>query len=70
MRKVTLMMSTSVDGFVVGPQGHPGGAPEPAELKQWKLERIRQAGTHIMGRVTYEEWRGSGRRRRTSTPPG
>jgi dihydrofolate reductase len=29
--------------------------PEPEELKQWKLDRIRRAGTHIMGRVTYEE---------------
>jgi dihydrofolate reductase len=24
-------------------------------LKQWKLDRIRNAGTHVMGRVTYEE---------------
>jgi dihydrofolate reductase len=29
--------------------------PEPDELKRWKLDRIRRAGTHIMGRVTYEE---------------
>ncbi len=55
MRKLTLMMSTSLDGYVVGPSGHPGGIPEPAELKQWKLDRIRQAGTHAMGRVTYEQ---------------
>lgn len=27
----------------------------PAELKRWKLERIRRAGTQIMGRATYEE---------------
>jgi dihydrofolate reductase len=49
------MMSVSVDGFVSGPHGHAGDFPEPDELKRWKLERIRQAGTHIMGRVTYEE---------------
>lgn len=55
MRKVVLMMSVSIDGFVVGPQGHPGGFTEPEELKLWKLERVRRAGTHIMGRVTYEE---------------
>jgi dihydrofolate reductase len=55
MRNVTLMMSASVDGYVVGPFDHPGGRPEPSELKQWKLDRIRKAGTHIMGRVTYEE---------------
>lgn len=32
-----------------------GGFPEPAELKRWKLDRISRAGTHIMGRVSYEE---------------
>jgi dihydrofolate reductase len=55
MRSVVLMMSVSVDGFVRGPHGHPGGLPEPDELKRWKLDRIRRAGTHVMGRVTYEE---------------
>jgi dihydrofolate reductase len=55
MRRVTLMMSVSVDGFVAGPHGHAGALPEPDELKRWKLERARRAGTHVMGRVTYEE---------------
>jgi dihydrofolate reductase len=55
VRRVVLMMSVSVDGFVVGPHAHAGEFPEPDELKRWKLERIRRAGTHIMGRVTYEE---------------
>lgn len=55
MRRVVLMMSVSVDGFVVGPRGHAGDFPEPDRLKRWKLDRIRRAGTHIMGRVTYEE---------------
>jgi dihydrofolate reductase len=32
--------------------------PEPEELKRWKLDRIGRAGTHIMGRVTYEEMAG------------
>jgi dihydrofolate reductase len=48
-------MSVSVDGFVVGPNGHAGRLSEPDELKRWKLNRIQQAGTHIMGRVTYEQ---------------
>ena len=48
-------MSTSIDGFVVGPHGHAGGLSEPDELKHWKLNRIQHAGTHIMGRVTYEQ---------------
>jgi dihydrofolate reductase len=55
MRKVVLIMSISIDGYVAGPSGNAVGAdPEPAELKRWKLERISRAGTHIMGRVTYE----------------
>jgi dihydrofolate reductase len=55
MRNVVLIMTASIDGFVEAPQGHAGGLAEPAELTRWKLDRIRQAGTHIMGRVTYEE---------------
>lgn len=55
MRKVLLIMTASLDGYVATPDGMPVRAePEPAELKRWKLERIRRAGTHIMGRVTYE----------------
>jgi dihydrofolate reductase len=55
MRNVVLIMTASIDGFVVAPHGHAGGLPEPDELQRWKLDRIRQAGTHIMGRVTYRE---------------
>jgi dihydrofolate reductase len=55
MRNVVLIMTASIDGYVAAPHGHAGGMPEPEELKQWKLDRIRRAGTHIMGRVTYEE---------------
>lgn len=58
MRGVVLMMSVSVDGYVAGPREHAGALPEPDKLKQWKLDRIRRAGTHIMGRVTYEEMAG------------
>jgi hypothetical protein len=55
MRNVVLIMTASIDGFVVAPHGHAGGLPEPEELQRWKLDRIRRAGTHIMGRVTYQE---------------
>lgn len=56
MRKVTLIMSASVDGYVVRPDGMAVGAmPEPPELKRWKLDRISRAGTHAMGRITYQE---------------
>jgi dihydrofolate reductase len=56
MGQVVLIMSASIDGYVVRPDGMPVGAmPEPPELKRWKLDRISRAGMHIMGRVTYEE---------------
>ena len=55
MRDVTLFMTASIDGFVDAPTGHAGGLPEPRELELWKLDRIRQAGTHIMGRVSYQQ---------------
>jgi dihydrofolate reductase len=55
MRNVVLIMTASIDGFVVAPEGHAGGLPEPDELTRWKLDRISRAGTHIMGRVTYQE---------------
>lgn len=56
MRQVVLIMTASLDGFVAAPEGNTVGAmPEPPELKQWKLNRIRQAGTHIMGRKSYVE---------------
>ncbi len=58
MRRIVLMMTASIDGFVVAPRGRGGGYPEPEELKRWKLDRISRAGTHIMGRVTYEEMAG------------
>lgn len=56
MRKVVLIMTASIDGYIEAPSGLAAGATaEPAELKRWKLDRIRNAGTHIMGRVTYEQ---------------
>lgn len=56
MREVILYMSMSLDGFVGSDRKHPGTAvAEDAELKRWKLERVRRAGAHLMGRVTYQE---------------
>lgn len=56
MRNVLLIMTASIDGYVAAPEGNEvGGMPEPAELKLWKLNRIRNAGTHIMGRKSYVE---------------
>jgi dihydrofolate reductase len=56
MRDVILYMSMSLDGFVGSDREHPGIAvPEDDELRQWKLDRVRRAGAHLMGRITYEE---------------
>ena len=55
MPNVILYMSMSLDGFVGSDRQHPGAVPEGAELKQWKLDRITNAGAHLMGRITYQE---------------
>jgi dihydrofolate reductase len=57
MRKVIVEMSISVDGFVAPAKGEPDhrGAPEDPALKRLKLDWLRQTGTHVMGRVTYEQ---------------
>lgn len=55
MAQVTMIITMSIDGYVVKPDGMAVGAmQEPPELKRWKLDRISRAGAHIMGRVTYE----------------
>ena len=57
MRKVIVAMSMSLDGFVAPAKGAPDhrSMPEDPALKKIKLDWIRQAGTHAMGRVTYNE---------------
>jgi len=56
MREVVLYMSMSLDGFVGSDREHPGTAiPEGDELTQWKLDHVRRAGAHLMGRTTYQE---------------
>lgn len=62
MRNLVLQMGVSLDGLVGRPGRHgadgAGGwglAPEDPALKQRKLDWMREAGLHIMGRATYEE---------------
>jgi dihydrofolate reductase len=55
MRRVTLQMSMSVDGYVASDQADPGTTvPEDEGLVQWKLDRVAAAGAHLMGRDTYQ----------------
>jgi dihydrofolate reductase len=60
-RNVVLQIGMSLDGFVAtAPDARGASTPvfspgEDPELTERKLAWVRGAGTHIMGRVTYEE---------------
>src|SRR5947207_1756833 len=56
MRPVVLQMGVTLDGFVHGAQGYEdwGLPPEEDDVVAWKVASLREAGTHIMGRATYE----------------
>jgi len=56
MRLVVLQMGVTLDGFVHGEKGYEdwGLPPEEDDLVAWKVASLREAGTHIMGRATYE----------------
>jgi len=60
VRKLVLMMGVSLDGLVARP-GKCGDAgawelpPEDPTLKAQKLDWLRDAGLHLMGRATCEE---------------
>jgi dihydrofolate reductase len=55
--RVVLQMGVTVDGYVAGPggEGDWGLAAEHPDVRAWKVASLRQVGTHIMGRVTYEQ---------------
>jgi dihydrofolate reductase len=57
MRRVVLQMGVTLDGYVagLGGEGSWGLPPEDPGVRAWKVASLRQAGTHIMGRVTYEQ---------------
>jgi dihydrofolate reductase len=62
MRKLVLQMGVSLDGLVARPGKFGadgwGTPPEDPALKAQKLDWIRAAGAHLMGRATYEEMAG------------
>jgi dihydrofolate reductase len=55
-RRVVIQMGVTLDGYVHGEKGYDewGLPPEDDETVAWKVASLREAGTHIMGRVTYE----------------
>jgi dihydrofolate reductase len=56
MRRVVLQMGVTLDGYVHGAKGYEdwGLPPEDDDVVAWKVASLREAGTHIMGRVTYQ----------------
>jgi dihydrofolate reductase len=60
MRSVVLQMGVTLDGYVAGRggEGDWGLPAEDPDVRAWKVASLRQVGTHIMGRVTYEEMAG------------
>ena len=66
-RRLVVQMGVSVDGMVAIPRGDGsvpvmegqwGLPPEDPELTELKLRWVREAGAHLMGRVTYEAMAG------------
>ena len=57
MRQVVLQMGVTLDGYVAGRggEGDWGLPSEHPDVRAWKVASLRKAGTHIMGRVTYEQ---------------
>jgi dihydrofolate reductase len=57
MRKVVLKMHSSLDGFVLGPDGDLDwvfGTIDD-DMAEWEVAGLWQAGVHIMGSSTYHE---------------
>jgi dihydrofolate reductase len=55
MRRLVLQMSMSIDGYVAGKSGLDWTGDEHPDVTAWKVAKLQPAGTHIMGRVTYEQ---------------
>ena len=54
MRRVTYSMGTSLDGYIVGPDGgFDWTTPDPDVFRFW-IDEIRGVGVHLMGRKLYE----------------
>ena len=54
MRSVTYSMSTSLDGYIVGPDGGLDWTVPDAEVFRFWIDEIRGVGVHLMGRRLYE----------------
>src|SRR5579859_2811294 len=56
MTRVVLQMGVTLDGYVAGQSGEANALqPEHPDIRAWKVASLGRVGTHIMGRVTYEQ---------------
>jgi dihydrofolate reductase len=57
MTRVVLQMGISIDGFVTAEDGSQPWLGDPGDdaAQRWRLETVRGADAHLMGRVTYLE---------------
>jgi dihydrofolate reductase len=54
VRSVTYSMTTSLDGYIVGPDGKFDWADPDEELFRFATDEVRGLGVHLMGRRLYE----------------
>lgn len=54
MRSVTYSMGTSLDGYIVGPDGGFDWTPPDDDVFRFAIDQIREVGVHLMGRRLYE----------------
>ncbi|MFI2780856.1 dihydrofolate reductase family protein [Streptomyces sp. ALB3] len=54
MRSVTYSMSTSLDGYIVGPDGGFDWTGPDEEVFRFWIDEIREVGVHLLGRRLYE----------------
>ena len=58
MAKLIVSNIVSLDGYVAGPGGNPAVLPMDHAFDAYNLERLREAGTLVLGRTTFEMFRG------------
>jgi len=58
MASLVLKMSVSLDGYVAPPDGSSdwSAAGRSDDAREWSLETVSRAGTHLIGAATYAEW--------------
>jgi len=58
MAKLIVSNIVSLDGCIAGPGGNPAVLPMDGAFDAYNLERLRAAGTLVLGRRTFEMFRG------------